>query len=158
MESFVNLMAGDVWIEADIKARLHAMLRSEFNEQAELELNRTLWAAKYAGYVLTAADTANIGAFKVLTDSVAVTGAQARADMALLHEVLALEVAQARLARPVVELLEEGEPPVPVNLEAVALDAQEREAAQAVVDSASAEVLALALLRNPAPQPQQVVE
>jgi hypothetical protein len=158
MSSFVNLMASDVWSDADIKARLHAEIRSQVSEYAETELNRALQGAALGMHTLSDPEMASLMLFKSATDRVALLGTQARADMALLHEVLALEVAQARLAQPVALLLEEGEPPVPVNLDAVALDVQEREAAQAVVDGASAAALALALLRNPAPQPQQVVE
>lgn len=157
MESFINLMASDVWSEADIKARLHAEIRSQVSDYAETELNRTLWDAKVYGRAFTAEEAANIAAFKAATNRVALLGTQSRADMALLAEVLALEVAQVRLAQPVIEPVEEGEPPVPVNLEAVAFDTQERETAQAVVDSASAEVLDLALLRNPMSEAQEVV-
>jgi hypothetical protein len=141
-----------------MRSRLHAEIRSQVSEYAETELNRALQGAALGMHTLSDPEMASLMLFKSATDRVALLGTQARADMALLTEVLALEVAQARLAQPAIELLEEGEPPVPVNLEAVALDVQEREVAQAVVDGASAAALALALLRNPAPQPQQVVE
>lgn len=156
--SFIDLMANDVWSDADIKARLHAEIRSEVSEQSEAELNRALQGKMLGMHTMTPGEMALLMLFKGATDRVAVLGAAARADMALLAATLPVEAAQRRLAQPVVLPLEAGEPPVPINLEAVALDTQEREAAQAVVDGASAEALALALLRNPAPKPQEVAE
>lgn len=78
---------------------------------------------------------------------------QARADSALLREALAYEAAQVRLARPAYDgpaLLPGDEGtfyPAPDSER----DAAERQAAQTVLDTASAEVLALVSARMPAP-------
>lgn len=137
MPSFIDLMADDVWSEADIKARLHAEMRSEVSEFAEIELNRALQGMAMGLHTLSAQEQHSLMRFKAATDRVALLGAEARADMALLHDVLALESAQHRLALP------------PVEVDA---DTAERAAAQGVVDAASPEALALCLLRNPAPE------
>ena len=153
MSSFINLMGNDVWSAVDIKSRLHAEIRGEVSENSETELNRALQGAALGLYTLSATEKAGVLYFKSVMDKVEALGLQARADMALLNAAMSVETAQRRLAQELVLLVEEGEPPEPINSEAVATDAQEREIAQAVVDTASAEVLALTLLRNPPPPP-----
>ena len=83
---------------------------------------------------ITPQEGAAIAAFKALTDEVAVIGVQARADWALLQQVFAVEAAQRRLSVP--------EPEVPD-----AQDEAERAEAQAVVDAAAPEVVALVQAR-----------
>lgn len=143
MASFINLMGNDIWSDADIKARLHAEIRSEVSELAETELNRALQGAALGLHTLTPPEQASLMHFKAATDRVATLGLAARADAALLAETMALEVVQARLAQP----QPEGE-----DEDALALDTAERAQAQAVVDAASADALALVALRNPAPE------
>lgn len=153
--SFIDLMASDVWSEADIKSRLHQEIRSEISEFSETELNRALQGKFMGLHTLTAAEGALLTKFAAATARVADLGAQARADMALLHQVLALEPEQARLALPVLEPVTAlvGKVKTVTNQEALDLDLAERAAAQAVVDAASPEALALSLLRNPVPEP-----
>lgn len=158
MRSFINLMGNDVWSAVDIKSRLHAEIRGEVSENSETELNRALQGAALGLYTLSATEKAGVLHFKSVMDKVEALGLQAREDMALLSAAMITEVAQRRLAQTVVALVEEGEPPKPINTEAVQIDAQEREAAQAVVNGASADALALALLRNPPPVIQPVTE
>ena len=134
MTSFVDLMGNDVWSEADIKSRLHAMIRARFSEQVEAELSRAVMGAMLGQHQITPLEGAAIAAFKALTDEVAVIGVQARADWALLQQVFAVEAAQRRLSVP--------EPEVPD-----AQDEAERAEAQAVVDAAAPEVVALVQAR-----------
>lgn len=154
MTSFIDLMANDVWSETDIKSRLHAEIRSEVSEMAEQELNRALQGKMLGMHVMSQAEIALLMAFKAATDRAAVLGTAARADMALLNKVLVLEPAQRRLALEPVE-------PVLDELEAIAnvleldRDALEREEAQVIIDAASADALALSLLRNPVPEPEE---
>lgn len=91
--SFIDLMQDTAWTEADIKARLHAIIRSEISEQAELEINRALQGAALGVYKLTLQDQQAIGRFKAVTDQASAVGVQARADMALLHKALDYEAA-----------------------------------------------------------------
>lgn len=134
--SFIDLMANDVWTEAAIKARLHAEIRSEVSADQEAEINRALQGAGLGVYQLTVADRQLIGRFKGVVDRVTALGVKARADAALLVQVLAVEAAQRRLAQPVVD---------------TEADTAERAEAQAVVDAATPEALALLALRNPPP-------
>jgi hypothetical protein len=129
MMSFVNLMANDVWSETDIKARLHAEIRSEVSELAETELNRALQGAALGLHTLTLQERESLAHFKAATDRVAALGLAARADAVLLHETMALEAAQRCVGDD-------------------ETDAPQRAAAQALIDAASAGALALSLLRK----------
>lgn len=139
MSSFVDLMANDVWSDADITNRTEAMLRSQFSLVDEQVLNRKVSGAALGVYTLTPEDRAEIQAFAAATLAAQQAGIQARADMALLHQALALEAAHRRLAQPVVEDDQ--------------ADAAERAEAQAVVDAATPEATALYYRRNPPPPP-----
>lgn len=163
--SFVNLMGNDIWSEADIKSRLHAEVRSEVSELAEAELNRALQGHTMGMHVLTPQEQQGLMRFKAATDRVALLGTQARADMALLAEVLPLEVAFLRLRRPVLEPLLETEEvlvdgetvtqPKPdgrvLNQEDLDRDLEERGLAAGQWALASEAAAALVQLRNPEP-------
>ena len=136
MTSFVNLMANDVWSEADIKSRLHAEIRSVISEQKENEISRAIQGRLLGMHTLTPAESASIALFKQTSDKVALLGVEARSDASLLSDTMMLESARRRLAQT-------GE-----DTEA---DAQERSAALTVVASATANALALATLRQPEP-------
>lgn len=86
MISFVNMMASDIWTEADISSRVQALIRAEVSAEDEL---------KAARLSRKAAPSASESAFVERVDGVIASaveqGRQARADMALLLEVLALE-------------------------------------------------------------------
>lgn len=107
MSSFIDLMSNDVWGEADIKARLHAEIRSEVSELVETELNRALQGAMLGMHTLTPHEQEGLLHFKTATDRVALLGECARADAALLAQTMALEVAQRRLAQPQGDTLDE---------------------------------------------------
>lgn len=79
--------------------------------------------------------------FKSVVDAAHDEGVAARSDMALLTETMAYEAAKRRLDQPAL--------PEDATDKAKAQDAAEREAAQAVVDAAPEEVLALYDQRNP---------
>jgi hypothetical protein len=154
MISFINLMASDVWSEADIKNRLHAEIRSQVSEQAETELSRALQGAALGMHTLTQQEQASLMAFKVATDRVAALGVQARADAALLAEVMVLEVHARRLALPAVEPVmglgaEPDDELVVINVDEVATDTAERDAAEAALAGATEAATALLALRNP---------
>ena len=164
MASFINLMASDVWSDADIKSRLHAEIRSTIGELAETELNRALQGKMMGLHVLSVSEQASLTLFKTTTDQVAVLGIAARADMLLLNGVLALEAARTRLKLPAVTTPAtvttsgpDGSTLTVVN-PAIAKDASARTAAQLQVDSASPQVLSLALLRTPPPPPPPPVQ
>jgi hypothetical protein len=89
--SMIDLMQDYVWSEADIKARLHAEIRSEISELMETEINRALQGAALGIHKLTPQEMQAIQKFKASTDRVAALGEKARADMALLNAALAYE-------------------------------------------------------------------
>ena len=147
-------MASHVWSEADIVNRTEAMVRSVFNAQAEDILSRKATGALLGQYALTPDEQAELARFAACTNAARAAGIAARADMALLAQVLPIEAAARRLVLPVVEPIIEGDPPTIVNQAAVDADAAEREAAMAIVDAASEEALELFSLRAAA-QPSE---
>lgn len=151
MPSFINLMASDLWSEADIINRTEAMIASEFPPAAVAILNRKATGAALGQYTLTADEAAELARYAQVSEAARAAGNAARADMALLHEVLAVEAAQRRLEQASVQAVTEGDPPVMTNRAEVDADAAERMAAQAVVDAASVAALDLVALRNPPP-------
>lgn len=143
--SFVDLMGNDVWSPADIDARVSALIRSRFSADDELKAARLARKAEQAPE-----DSAFIAEVDAWIAVCVEKGRQARADMALLSEVFPMEAAKRRLDQPVVAPETDGSGEV-LNADAVAQDAAERAEAQAVIDAASPEALALFLQRNPVP-------
>lgn len=141
MNRFINLMGHDVWSEADIVSRTEAMVRSQVSTTDERIINRKMQGAMLGQYTLSAQEQEEVERFARVTHEAQAAGAAARADMALLQGALDVEAAQRRLAQPLGEPTEE-------------VDSAARAAAQAVVDAASQEVLALVALRNPMPEGQ----
>ena len=139
MNSFINLLADDVWSEADIVNRTEAMIASEFPVNAVAILNRKVTASAIGQYSLSAADQAEVAHYAAVSNAAAASGNAARADMIKLQAALDYERAQARLAHAV----------VPGDT----VDIAERAAAQAVISAASADTLALVALRNPVATP-----
>lgn len=87
------MLASDVWTEADIKTRLHALIRTEFSAEVEEELSRAIMGVSLGQHTLTTDEMIKLGKFKALTDRVALIGTQSRADWALLSQVMAHEQA-----------------------------------------------------------------
>jgi hypothetical protein len=143
MSSFVNLMASDVWSSADIDNKVHALIRSRYSADDELKAARL---ARSGG------DDVFVAAVDAWIAECVEQGRQARADMVLLNEVLAVEQSYLRLRRDPVEAEVDEEGNV-TNQEAIDLDTAERAEATAVVQAASPEAYALVELRNPAPEP-----
>jgi hypothetical protein len=143
----IDLMGNEPWTDADITARTEAMLRTTWPENEEKILNRD-WTAALSGLApMTPELQGRALAFKDAAEAARLAGVQARADLALLHEVQALEAAQARLALPIEEVTDG---PTARG----GLHAEERAAAQAVIDAASLDARNLALLRAPIPEPE----
>lgn len=142
MTGIVNLMASDIWTDADITRRTEAIVRSQFSAEAETILNRKVVAMSVGEYEPTASDIEEISRFRDVVDEAQALGAAARADMALLNQVLVMEEANRRLARPL--------PPDDATASVVSLDADERAKARSVIDSANEPAGRLFALRNPA--------
>ena len=138
--SFVDLMANDIWSDADMTRRTEAMIRSEFSLEAETILNRKALGLSLGTYAPTPADQAEMQRYSQVAYAAQQAGVEARADMALLLEVFPMEDAQRRLDMPVPE----SEDP-----EVIAADEAERAAAQAVIDGASEDATNLFEARKP---------
>lgn len=133
--SFIDLMANDIWSDADITKRTESMIRSEFSAEAETILNRKVAGISLGQYKPTDEDLAEMARFKVVVDNAQNEGVKARKDMALLLEVLTLEENIRKLNdAPLPE--ESEEPTVPVD-------------PSTLIDNASDDVKALYNLRNP---------
>ena len=156
--SIVNLLKNDIWSEADIINAGRAAIYSQisFDRQQELQ---TIMLGHIAGMrTATMEELAEIAQVQAVTEAQASANAAARADMALLNDVLAYEAALERLTcAPITEpaTIMEGEIEVPNPW--IAHDAQERADAQAVIDASTQETLDLYALRHPAP-PEEVTE
>lgn len=143
--SFVDLMADDVWAEADIVRRTEAMIRSEFSAEAETILNRKVSGMVLGIYTPTEAEQAEMGRYQATVEAARVAGNEARADMAVLLRVFPLEEAQRRLDRvalvvawdrlqdPEVEPVVDEETGAVTNAEDVERDQAERAAALSAV-------------------------
>ena len=132
--SFIDMMANDVWSDSDITNRTEAMVRAVVPLQEELVLNRKMEASRLGQYTLTTEDQVLADALAQIGAAAQKEGAAARADMALLHKVLAYEQADVRLNQP-------------INKDDPA-DAGARTAAQTLIDTADQETLALVALRH----------
>jgi hypothetical protein len=97
MTSFIDLMANDVWSDADITRRTEAMIRTEFSAEAETILNRKALGLAMGNYEPSMQDLMDMARYNSVAMAAQAAGIAARADMALLLQALALEEAQARL-------------------------------------------------------------
>jgi hypothetical protein len=141
MNSFIDLMASDVWSEADIVNRTEALIASAFPQPRYAILDRKFKGA-LAGHpeVMDAEAQAELLEYQTISFQAGALADAARADMALLLQAMAVETAQRRLAQ-----------------DPVADDAQDqaaRDEAKQTIDAATPEVAALVALRAP-PPPQQ---
>lgn len=158
--SYVNLLANDVWSESDITNRGRAVIESQVSEARQNEL-RTIMLGHIA-QMRTASpeELGEIMLVQALTEQAVLDNAAARADMALLLDVMEHERAIEWLSLPEASVhatitLEDGlELPNPA-FEAIT---QWRNEARVTFDSATPEVLALYALRNPQPEPEEEVE
>lgn len=91
MTSFINLLASHTWSEADIVNRTEALIATEFPANAVAILNRKVTAATIGAYTLTEEEQAEVARYAQVCTDAAIEGNAARADMALLAEVLAVE-------------------------------------------------------------------
>ena len=150
--SFIDMTANDVWSSADIDNKVQALIRSRYSAQDELKASRL---------ARTPNPSETDAAFVVSVDSwiaeCVAEGRAARTDMALLVQVLDLEVHKRRLDMPLVEPVLDEEEAI-TNQDALDADTAERAAAQAVLDAASPEAKELFDLRNPQPPVEETLD
>lgn len=129
MTSFIDLMASDVWSDADITRRTEAMIRTEFSDEAETILNRKALGMSLGTYSPSSEELTEMARYTAVAQAAHDAGVAARADMALLNRVLAIEAARRRLAAPPVA--------EDAGAEQIAADVAARAAAQALIDGST---------------------
>lgn len=87
----INMLANDVWSEADIVARGRALIDSEVSPERRMELQTIMLGHIAQMRVATADELAEIAHVQAITELVATGNVKARADMALLQAVLDFE-------------------------------------------------------------------
>lgn len=89
----IDLMANDVWSEADITARTEAMVRSVVSDQEQAILMRKVVASSLGQGVLTQDELELQARFTVACEEAHAAGVQARIDNDLLRRVIEYESA-----------------------------------------------------------------
>ncbi len=145
--SFVDLMANDVWSEADILRRTEAIVRSQFTDEQERILNRKITGVILGKYTLSESEVAELTNFQTIVFLAQQEGLNATTDMDLLLRTFPVEQAKIRLNKPVVEHIIHNE--VVSNQAEIDKDVEERNIAQEIVNNAGEDVLDLISLRNP---------
>lgn len=139
----VDLMGNTLMDEATIQARAQDIIAANWPQ----------WKRERAQRL------GDVTALNAYMDEIGAEVDLARSNSALLADALAVEAAAARLALPVSDStvsveLEDGTLVYPEQLR----DGAERQAAQAVIDGASEQVMALVWSRVPVPEPEPEVE
>lgn len=88
--SFIDLMADYDWSDADIKNRTEAMIATVFPPVDAAILSRKVDGTRY-GYVLTPDEQAQLTLYQQVAAQAGQAADAARADMALLRKVWAVE-------------------------------------------------------------------
>ena len=96
--SFIDMMADDVWSDADITRRTEAMIFSRFPPETENIMNRKATGAALGLYVPTQEEQAQLAEYTAVANAARDAGNQARKDMELLVSALEVEKAQIRVA------------------------------------------------------------
>lgn len=89
--SFINLLANDVWSDADITKRTEALIRAEFSVEQEAILNRKATGAVLGQYSLSQEEHIELLRYREVSNMARAEGEAARADMGLLLSVMQLE-------------------------------------------------------------------
>lgn len=155
--SFIDLMSNTIWSEADIVRRTEEIIHGQFSREAENIINRKVTGAMLKVYTPTAEEQAELIHYAEVCEQARLAGVQARADMALLYQIMDTERHLARLAQPVVDPVVDELGDV-VNQAEVDVDVAERAQAQSAVDAASPEVMQWVEVRNPPPPAPPVDE
>lgn len=163
--SYVNLLANDVWSESDITNRGRAVIESQVSEARQNEL-RTIMLGHIAQMrQASPEELGEIMLVQALTEQAVLDNAAARTDALLLAQVMELESAIARLALPAldeawVDVTDTEGVTTTAHANEYVQDATERQLAGLVVGAAQMlpEVMDLHALRNPVPEPVEVLE
>ena len=163
--SFIDMTKSDVWSEDDIINRTEAIIANKFPKHRLDILSRKV-QGQGMGYVLTVQEQADLVEYQTVCYMAGTEADAARADMALLLAVLDHEVLMRRLAQdPQPETIEVAIEPDVVDSATemrpnplFEADAAERADATIKAANATPEVVALYGLRNPMPEPVEVLD
>lgn len=153
--NLINLLGNTVWSDREITEHTEALVHQVTPVLEEMVLNRKLTAAAMGQWVMTEQEQAELQAYSQACMMAHQVGIEMRADNEKLRAVITYETALARLALPVIDDLPDitdqdgNTSPNP----GLAVDAEERAAAQLIVDNATDETLVLFEIRNPTPEP-----
>ena len=113
--SFINLLANDSWSDADIISHGRTVIASVVSEPRQREL-QTIMLGHLAGMrTATADELAEIALVQQATEQQVIDNAAARADMALLLEVMAFEADPTLVLSPEGQALFDLRNPIPVE-------------------------------------------
>ena len=153
--SIINMLKSDVWSEADIVSAGRTAINAQVSMERQQELQTIMLGHIAQMRTATAEEMAEIALVQQVTEAQVIANAAARADMALLNEVLAYEQALTRLTQPVVtepatvDVTDMDGNVTQIANPAIAQDAEERLLAETIIGGISAEGQALFDLRNP---------
>lgn len=108
MSSFIDLMAGDRWSEADIVNRTEAVIAKDFPPARAEILSRKVMGQMLGQYALTADEQVEVGQYAMVSAQAGALADAARADMALLAQALDVEAGTldpAAVAQAVTDLV-----------------------------------------------------
>ena len=151
----LDLMGNTVWTEAQIAKYIVSLIRQSYSENDELYLARISLGKLMGIYTPTAEEEAQIGPFQTYVEACRTTGNQMRQDNDLLRRTIEYENALKKIESPVpavdatITIIDESGNEVTVDNPVLVQDAEERIAAQAIIDAVTQDVLDLYYLRNP---------
>ena len=100
MNSIINLLANDVWCDADIVSHGRAVINAQVSPERQQEL-QTIMLGHIAGMrTATPGELAEIARVQSITQAQLLDNEKARTDMDLLNEVLAYEADNTLVLTP----------------------------------------------------------
>jgi hypothetical protein len=141
--SFIDLMQNDIWSNTDIDNKVQALIRSKYSQQDELKASRLARTAN-----ATEEEISFVAAVDTWVAACVQEGRDARKDMKVLLEVLAMLDANSRLLQPEVLPIYDEELQV-TNEDEILEDIAQRQKAQETLDEASDEAKSLFEIRKP---------
>jgi hypothetical protein len=140
---FIDLMQNDIWSNTDIDNKVQALIRSKYSQQDELKASRLARTAN-----ATEEEISFVAAVDTWVAACVQEGRDARKDMKVLLEVLAMLDANSRLLQPEVLAIYDEELQV-TNEDEILEDIAQRQKAQETLDTASDEAKVLFEIRKP---------
>jgi hypothetical protein len=110
--SCINLLANDIWSDADIVAHGRAVIESKVSKARQIELQTILLGQMTGMRVASQAELDEIVLVQSVTEAQAAENDVARAEMALLLEVMAFEADPTLVLSPAAQAVYELRHPI----------------------------------------------